>query len=318
MTGPVLYSVIIPCYNSSSKLADIIDRINTVFTIEVKEDFEIILIDDASPNPKTWDIIREIAISKPYITAVKLTRNFGQHSALLCGLKYAKGSHAITMDDDGQHLPEELPRMIEKAEAYDIVLGRFIHKKHSLVRQLYSNIVREAMSLFVKKPRGICHSALRVVNRSVIDGMLSFRTPFPYFDAIMYYISRNVIDVPVHHGSRIEGKSTYDLSKLFRLFLNLLINNSSFLLRLVGYGGLTIALLSFFAGIYLIINWAFGNVPQGWTSIMIATCFFGGCILLSLGIIGEYLWRIICGLDERPAYAVREVISHKIIHQVQK
>lgn len=308
------YSVVIPCYNSGQSLASLLDRMDSVFRERVQvpngvAPYEVLLVEDGSPNQSTWPMLQELARTRPQVTLIKLTRNFGQHRALLCGMAHARGEFIFTMDDDGQHRPEDIPNFIA-LESHDIVLGHFREKYHGTSKQFTSRIVSWLTAKLTGKPDGVASSPFRLIRRPIVEAILKFGTPFPFIEAMLFYVSRDVVNAEAEHAPRAEGTTTYTFRKLFRLFLNLVISNSSLLLRMVGYGGLMIAGLSFLGGLFVVARVVFfGSAVAGWASTMAALCFFGGAILFSLGVIGEYLWRIICSTEHRPVFVVREIIT---------
>lgn len=302
------YSIVIPCFNSSNSLEGLVQRIDTVFSKKIKKSYEIIFVDDASPLPETWNTLDTLAKTYPHVVAIRLMRNFSQPCAILCGISHSKGKYIITMDDDGQHRPEDIPALIAK-EQHDIVIGYFEKKKHVFFKKCASAFTSYLTHIILKKPRGISLSSFRLFNRKVAEAILHIHTPYPYMEALLFYVSRDVVNVMVTHGERGNGKSNYSLHRMVKLFSNLLINNSCLVLRGVGYSGLTIASISLLFSVYLIMRKLMGVQAEGWTSIMVTLLFFGGSILFTLGVIGEYLHRIIVGVEQKPVYVVRHVIT---------
>lgn len=303
------YSIVIPCYNSDKSLVTVTEKIADFFA-KSKKAYEIILIDDASPKPDTWKTITTLAKKNKHIKALQLNRNFGQMRALLCGFNHASGKYIITMDDDGQHQPKDIEKLIKKQD-HDIVYGYFKKKQHTLLQRVGSNVVSYIMFLVAKKPKHIKLSSFRLIKRHVIDAIVNIKTPYPYIDAMMFYVSRDVVNVNTKHGKRFFGKSNYTLRSMLKLFSNLLINNSSLMLRSIGIIGLSLAAISVIAAVILIIKKLTGSPLIGWTSIMVTMLFFGGAILFTLGIIGEYLHRIIYGIEKKPVFVVRNKINCK-------
>lgn len=237
--------------------------------------------------------------------AIQLTRNFGQQSATLCGLAEAKGDFVITMDDDLQHAPEDIPKFLALTD-WDIVIGQFDRKHHSLFRRLASRVKGRFDWIILGKPKDIQMTSFRMLSRTVVDGVLSIRTPHPFLPALMFHVSQNVTGAAATHSPRREGRSGYTLWKLMRLFSNLLINNSSLVLRLVGNLGLLFSGLSFLmAGVVIYRKLAHSVSVRGWASLLATQLLLGGLLLFSVGIVGEYLIRIIESSERKPTYFVR-------------
>lgn len=301
------YSVVIPVFNTEKSLVELAQRIDVVFTTQVKSAYEIIFVDDGSANPNTWKTLSMLSAQSSLIHAIRLTRNFGQHAATLCGLRISRGNYVITLDDDLQILPEDIPAMVEMRH-HDIVVGQFLHKSHSFSKRLFSRIKGYFDRIILGKPKHIQLSPLKLMNRITVDGMIQLsNTPYPFLAAMMFYITRDVVGVEAHHAKRMEGKTGYGFFKMFRMFTNLLINNSSLLLKVIGNAGLLISFLSFALALYFSYRKLFLSINVvGWTSVIVTVLFIGGLLLFSIGIIGEYLIRIIQGVDRKPTYIIRE------------
>lgn len=302
----VMYSVVIPVYNSSESLVEIVERTRRVFDEMHETSHEIIFVDDHSPEATTWETLKRLADNKEEVTAVRLTRNFGQQAATLCGIREARGEYIITMDDDLQHQPEHITKLVEK-RGHDIVIGHFVKKKHSLFKTITSRIKGWFDHKLIGKPRHIQLSSFRLFHRRVADGILALETPYPFLPAMMFHVSQDVAAVTLPHSTRKYGKGGYGLSEMIGVFSNLLINNSSYLLRIIGKWGVLISSASvLYAAILIVRKLVWGVSIAGWTSLMVAVLIIGGMILFSQGVIGEYLLRIIRSSERRPTYLVRE------------
>ncbi|HEY8399731.1 MAG TPA: glycosyltransferase family 2 protein [Cytophagaceae bacterium] len=306
-TLPHLFSIVIPVYNSTSSLTELVDRIDKVFS-QLDAAYEIIFVDDGSSNKATWPVIEKLAMQKPSVKGVQLTRNFGKPGALMCGLEQAAGDYIITMDDDLQHLPEDLPALIAKKE-HDIVIAYFKDKKHSFQKQVFSKINSWFEEKLIGKPAHIKSGPFRLLKREIVANMLSVKTAYPSISALMYFVSKDVVMAEVSHGERKFDKSGFTFKKMLGTFSNLLINNSSFLLQVMAGMGIGISTLSFIMAIaFLIKKLTVGTTVAGWASLMIVILFIGGLILFSLGVVGEYLIRIINGVENKPSYLIRKKV----------
>lgn len=304
-------SVVIPIYNST-RLSELTERIEQALATE-KISYEILLVDDASPNPSVWPLLETLARTRASVRVLQLSRNFGQQAATLCGLREARGDWIITMDDDLQHWPEDLPKFLALRE-WDIVIGQFERKQHGRLKRLTSHLKGIFDRIIIGKPQSIQLSAYRMLNRLVVDGILAIHTPHPFIPAMMFHVSKQVTGVMVRHGSRQEGRSGYTFWKRLTLFSNLLINNSALVLRWVGYFGMSCALISFtYAALIVYKKLVHGSAIQGWASLMVAVLLIGGVLLFGLGIIGEYLVRIIAVSEAKPMYFVRRRLGGPLV-----
>lgn len=301
-------SIVIPVYDSPV-LEELEARIHAVFAGLPEVDYEVIFVDDASPDPRVWPTLEAIARRSGRVRAIQLTRNFGQQPATLCGLAAARGDCVITMDDDLQHAPEDIPKLLA-LQGWDIVLGQFDRKRHNLYRRLASRAKGYFDRIILGKPKGIQMSSFRMLSRTVVDGVLSIRTPHPFLPALMFHVSQNVTGVRVGHSPRREGRSGYTFWKLMRVFSHLLINNSSLVLRLVGNLGILFAGISFLmAGLVVYQKLAHSVSVRGWASLIATQLLIGGLLLFSVGIVGEYLIRIIESSERKPTYFVRRRVN---------
>lgn len=280
------------------------DRVEAAFR-GGPDDYELILVDDGSPGHDIWPALERLARTRVHVRAVQLMRNFGQQAATICGLREARGDVVITLDDDLQHDPADIPLLLALSD-HDIVIAQFERKEHGLSRRLASRAKGVFDEIIVGKPKHLQLSSFRLLSRAVTEGVLSIRTPNPFLPALMFHISKDVVGVKVGHAPRAGGRSGYTLGKLLRLFSNLIINNSSLLLRAAAAAGALFAAFSFALSGYVIYHKLVHKVAvQGWTSIFAAVLLIGGLLLVSLGIVGEYLIRIIQSSEARPTYFVR-------------
>lgn len=299
----MLVSIVVPVYNAPA-LEALVDRIEEAVSRAAVE-YEIILVDDCSTDAAIWPALERLACDRERVRAVQLTRNFGQQAATLCGLREARGDVVITMDDDLQHDPDDIPMLLAHAHR-DIVIGQFARRQHHPMRRVASRLKARFDEIVIGKPKGLQLSSFRLLSRTVVDGVLSIRTPNPFIPALMFHVSKDVAAVPVTHSRRAAGRSGYTVRKLFRLFSNLIINNSSLLLRTAAGAGMVLAVVSFgLAAIATYRKLAYGVSVQGWTSLFAGIMLVGGLLLVSVGIIGEYLIRIIETSEAKPTYFVR-------------
>lgn len=304
------YSVIVPVYESQESLNQIALKLDLLFKTKLEgKKFELIFVNDSPLNKKTCQTLSKLCIAYDFIKIIEFTQNFGQQSALLCGISESKGDFIITMDDDMQHDPCDIPKLIDK-QNHDIVVASFAKKKHSYFKRVTSSIKGYCDYLILGKPRHIQLTSFRLFNRVIADNIIKIKTSYPFIPALLFLVSKDVVNVKLTHHTRFEGKSNYTLRKMVGLFANLLINNSSLLLKWIGHIGLFSALISMIYSFIIIYKALFyGLALQGWTSIMVAILFFGGMMMFTFGILGEYLVRIIHTSENRPHYFVRKITA---------
>ena len=304
------YSVVIPVYNSEKVVAETVARTRAFFE-GAKLDFEIILVNDASPDG-SWRVISELACADKRIKAINLLRNYGQHNANLCGFRHASGDWLVTMDDDLQNPPEEIIHLIRKAAEghHDLVLGRFRTKQHASYRRWGSKVVDWLNGRVFAKPEGLVLSNFRLLHRDVVRRICDFQSPFPYIPGLALMFSASPANVEVEHQPRRVGQSGYNVIRITKLVATILFNYSSFPLRLVMGIGLAVSLVSFAFGIGILIRGVLhGSAVPGWTSLVVLLSFFNGMLMLMVGILGEYMVRVLAQASGRPPYQVKETVD---------
>lgn len=299
-------SVIIPVYNSERSLRELIRRLQPVLQ-KLALHFELILINDGSRD-QSWKVIDELTRQHRWIRGINLMRNFGQHNALLCGIRAAQYEITVTMDDDLQHPPEEIPKLIEKlAVGYDVVYGTPQREKHSLWRNLASIITK----LVLQKTMGAMVarnvSAFRAFKTSLRDAFAHYQSPFVSIHVLLTWGTTNFGAVSVRHDPRSMGVSNYTFRNLIFHALNMMTSFSTFPLQLASLIGF--AFTFFGLGILVYVLWRYltvgGNVP-GFPFLASVIAIFSGAQLFTLGIMGEYLARIHLRMMDRPTYIVRD------------
>jgi glycosyltransferase involved in cell wall biosynthesis len=305
----VFYSVVIPAYNSNRSLDELVKRLHAVFHEDIRETYEIIFVDDCSTRTETWNILQTIALNNPSVRAFRLAKNFGQAGALLCGMAQARGQWIITMDDDLQHRPEDIPLLLEQRD-HDVVLARFPEKQCSYWKKLSSDIKSRLDLHLLGKPRHITASPFRLLKRQVVQNILSIHTLNPFHTALILAVTSDLVNVDVTHEARKYGKSNYNLRKSLSLLSNMLFNNSSFMLRAMSMFGFALTGLSILVGVGLAVRRLLQNQPvEGWTSLMVVTLMSAGTIIFCLGVLGEYMARLIATAESRPPWVIKERID---------
>lgn len=308
------YSVVIPVFNSTETHRLLYDRLKSTFS-KVGETWEVVFVDDFSSDPNSWPSVKTLSSEEPNVTAIRLMRNFGRGPAVVCAMANAKGKYIITMDDDLQHRPEDIPKLIDHRK-HDVVIGEFRKKQHSLGKRITSEIKSWVDYLALKKPVDVKLTSFILMNRDVANAMLSIRASSPFFAALLFYVTRDVVMVPVHHDKREHGKSAFNVWKRLKQFNLLLINNSTIIPRLLVIVGGCIFLLSLGFTLHLIFMYfSSGRSVAGWSSLMVVVLMLSSTIILSIGILGEYLGRIFANTENRPPYLIREVSGNTTVTQ---
>ena len=303
------YTVVIPVYNSEKSVSSVIQRAAAVFEEQGLE-YEIIAVDDGSLDGSLHKLV-DCAKANRKVKVVSLLKNYGQQSAILCGLSYAKGDYVINLDDDLQNPPEELVKLIDKAvEGYDLVCGVYTHKKAPIYRQLGSRLINKINESIFNKPKDFRLTNYRVMERGLASRVCEYKTAFPYINGLSMLLSGQRANVEVRHEARAEGKSTYTIGKILSLVAAILLNYSSVPLQIMTYFGLFVSAMSFLGGLYVCGRELMGSskVP-GWTSLVVLLSFYNGVLILMLGLVGEYTMRILNTIAVPRSYNVREVFG---------
>ncbi len=305
----MLISICIPCYKSSKILPVVVEGIKHEFE-KREEDYQIVLVNDGSPDG-TFGVILEMCQKDSRITGVNLSKNYGQPSAKLAALKQAKGDVIVFMDDDGQHPAEGIFKLVDKLkEGYDVVYADFKNKQHSAFKRFTSNLHNSIAEFMGNKPKGVKRSSFTAWTRTVVDAMLTYKSPFISIGSFLMTVTSRYANVEVEHQKRLEGSSGYTLKKLVRMWMNIFISFSMMPLRVATYLGFLFSGCSFLGIIYLFARRFIHPIRvSGYTSTMLVILFVGGVLMVILGIMGEYLGRIYMTVSGMPQYYVREVIN---------
>jgi undecaprenyl-phosphate 4-deoxy-4-formamido-L-arabinose transferase len=299
-------SAVVPVYNSQDSLNTLVDRLGSVLE-QVSQDYEVILVNDGSRDA-SWEVIKKIAQTNPRVRGFSMMRNYGQHNALLAGIRKARKELVVTLDDDLQNPPEEIPRMLKKIEGgYDVVYGYPEHEQHGLWRDLASQMTKIALrsAMGVETARHV--SPYRIFNTQIRRAFTEYRSPHLSIDALLSWGSTRFTAIPVRHDARVVGVSNYSFRKLIGHALNMITGFTILPLQLasvIGFG-FTLFGCAVFAFVLLRFFLAGGSVP-GFPFLASVIAIFSGAQLFALGILGEYLARVHFRLMDRPAYAIRE------------
>ena len=301
-------SIVIPLYNSAATLPALHQEISA---LEVKGGHELIFVNDGSRDETEAIALKLTRESRLPTTFLSLSRNFGEHNAVLAGLRAVSGRYVVTMDDDLQNPPSEALKLLAVAEAEkrDVVFALYDRKEHAWWRNAGSRLTNLIADFVVDKPRKLYLCSFRCMSRFVADEVAKSRTPYPYIDGLIFQVTQNAGTARVRHVGRAQGSSGYHLRKLVRLWISMLVNVSILPLRLMTFAGMITSVLGFLAVIEVVLERLWLRTPTGWSSLMAAMLLLSGTQLLLLGILGEYVGRIYLGVSEKPQSVVRERIS---------
>lgn len=310
--GATLLSVVIAVYNSEGIVEATVGR-TVKYLSDLGISFEILLVNDGS-HDRSWQKIRVLAENDSRITAVNFLKNYGQHTALLCGVRRSRGMFVMTMDDDLQNPPEEIGKLLNRiGEGFDVVFAKFRLKQHNLVRRIGSRIVGDLNRRIFHKPDDITLSNFRIFTRAVADRMCNYRTAYPYIPGLLLMFSSKVGNVLTEHSPRCEGASNYTLVKILKLVAVLLFNYSSFPLKALTTLGFCISLISFLAGLFYVLKaLVVGSKVAGWTSVFALMSFLNGFIIVMLGVVGEYIARLLNQVSVDQCYHIQDIVSHDV------
>lgn len=312
--APPTYSVVIPCYRSAAWLPELAQRVLEVMA-GLGEPFELLLVNDASTDD-TWRVIEGLCAGHPSVRGLDLFVNVGQYRATLCGLEHARGDFVLTLDDDFEHPPEEIPRLVRTLSddpELDCVIAALVRRKYGLTRRAGSAVAQWLYAVMNGAPAGMRTSAFRAMRRSTAEAICAHRSARPILGAVVLGATSRIANVEVEHGARRGGASGYSFLRLASILRDNVVNASPLPLRLVSALGVTAAGVSFALGIYCVVRYWAGKIsfPDPTAQVLLIT-FFGGMVLLSVGLIGEYVIRILHEVSGTPRYRLRRTAGTRI------
>lgn len=305
-------SVVVPVYNSAASLPTLLERLTGVLG-GITRRYEIILVDDGSRD-ESWSVMQSLReIHGEHLVAVQLMRNYGQHNTLMCGLGLTRGRHVITMDDDLQNPPEEIPKMLDhiQREDLDLVYGCPDSRSHAAWRNLGAGLVWHFYRTVFRNP--ITPTPFRIMHHQLAHSVRFYDLNFTYLDGLLAWCTSRIGAVTVEHHARAQGRSGYSLGKLLSLALNLYTNFSLIPLQIVSALGFVTASAGFLVGAYYLVQFLAASITiPGYASTIIAILILGGMQLLALGVMGEYLGRLHLNVNRKPQYVVRQVYRQEV------
>lgn len=304
-------SFVIPCYRSENTIKIVVKEILDTVSTRKEFDYEIILVNDCSPD-NVWHVISDLAEKNEKIIGINFAKNFGQHSALLAGYHYCSGDYVVSLDDDGQTPACEVYRLIDKLEeGFDVVYASYGEVHQGIIRKVGSRFAK-AMSDYmfdVKSKDNDQGSSYFIARKFIIDEVIKYQNPYPYMGGLVFRATRNIGFVLVEHRDRMEGQSGYSLKGLINLWLNGFTAFSVKPLRIGSYAGFFFAFIGFLYAIITIIRKLFisPSMEAGWSSTISVILIIGGILMVMLGLIGEYVGRIYICINNSPQYVIKEI-----------
>jgi len=312
MENKMLYiSVVTPVYGCSSSLLELYIKLKTTLE-KITNDFEIILVNDASPD-ESWSIIDELCKKDRRVKGIHLSRNFGQHYAITAGLDYAKGEWVVVMDCDLQDRPEEVLNLYNKAiEGYDIVLGRRVERKDGFLKKITSRMFFAIFSYLTDTKFDHTVSNFGIFKKPVIDSVNKMGDYYRVFLPLVHWVGFTKTSIKVEHSLRSNGKSSYNFKKLFNLSFDMIVSFSDKPMKLAMKLGVLISMFSFLFGIYYLILYFKGVITvPGYTSLIITIMFSTGIIIFFIGLIGIYIGKLSIQNKNRPKYIIKTLLNCK-------
>jgi polyisoprenyl-phosphate glycosyltransferase len=307
-------SVVIPVYGSEAVLPALVARLGeSLAAIEsLQGSYELLLVCDASPD-RSWQVIGELAARHAWVRGLRLRMNAGQHNAVMAGFDRARGRVVVTMDDDLQHDPGDIPALLAGIEGgHDVVYARFKDRKHAWWKIAGSRLNDLVAGYLLQKPRGLYLSPFRALRAEIVADVLRYKGPYAYVDGLILSVTRNIGSVDVDHHGRYAGTSAYSLRKSISLWLKMATSFSIVPLRLTSFAGLCFAGLGFLLAMAFVIQkFTIDRMPDGWSSLMVSILILGGVQLIALGMLGEYLGRVLLTLNSRPQFVVGDATDEK-------
>jgi undecaprenyl-phosphate 4-deoxy-4-formamido-L-arabinose transferase len=306
MSRPFGLSVVVPVYRGQATIGALVEAVSA---LPIEGGLEIVLVNDGSPDRSLEACRRAAGAARVPVTVVDHARNYGEHNAVMTGLRHARGDYVITMDDDLQNPPEEVARLYRHARSsgLDVVYTKYKDKEHAAWRNIGSRFTNRMADFLVDKPRGLYLSSFRCMSAFVVEQVTKYEGPFPYIDGLIMQVTQSIGALEVVHLPRADGRSNYTLRRLIRVWLNMAVNFSVMPLRLATFLGFAFSALGLLGVLVVIVEAVLGETPQGWASAIVAVLLLSGTQLLILGIAGEYVGRLYLMAAKKPQAVVRGI-----------
>ncbi len=308
---PKHLSIVSPVYNAENIMLELVKQIEANVK-SITSNYEIILVNDGSKD-RSWQKIQELCANNKKVIGINLSRNFGQHNTITAGLEHARGEWVVVMDCDLQDRPEEIPVLYNKAtEGYDVVLAQRVRRNDSWLKRSGSKLFYKLFAYLTDIPQDESVANFGIYNGKVIAAVLKMREQTRMFPTMVKWVGFKKTSVPVTHGSRFEGESTYNFRNLFKLAIDTILTYSDKPLRLIIRIGFAIAAISFLFALWILLRYLTGHiVVLGYASLMISIWFLAGIMIMILGLLGLYMGKMFDGIKNRPIYLVDEIVNEE-------
>ena len=308
-----MISIIIPVFNSENTIETLVNNIAKVLGDAYQ--FEVILINDSSEDNSEKKC--KLLVEKfSNVSLFSLSKNFGEHNAIMAGLNKCTGDYAVIMSDDLQHSADSLLELIkygiEKKDNFDVIYTYYNKKKYNFFKNIGSKFNDIVANFLLTKPKNLYLSSFKFINRFLITEIIKYQSPFTYIDGLILGTTNKIGKIKIEHSERVHGKSGYTLMKMIQLWSNMSTSFSIFPLRLSLLMGSVLSCVGFIFALIFIFNKLFNNIfPTGTAAIFVAVIIFSGVILVSVGLIGEYVGRMFVSLNKKPQFVIRNSFTNK-------
>lgn len=306
-----ILSFIIPCYGSAKTVGTVIDEINEVVSKNDKYDYEVVAVNDCSPD-NVWEVLKEIAKRNDKVKIINLAKNMNRPGALMAGMSNCIGDYIILMDDDGQCPMDKLWELMKPIEeGHDVASAKYTEYKQSVFKSFGTIVNRKMSEIIIEKPKDLSMTNFMILKRYIVEEILKYKNPYPYLSGLILRTTRDIVNVKMEERERITGTTTFTLKKLVNLWVNGFTAFSVKPLRISTIIGFITAALGFIYGIYTIVHKlvTHSNILQGYSSLMAVLLFVSGIVMLMLGLIGEYIGRIYISINNSPQFVIKEKIN---------
>jgi len=299
-----LVSIIIPTFKAEHSIYKLCKELLNIFS---NHKIEIIIVNDCSPDNTHQECLKLITEHSNQFTYIKLSKNVGEHNAVMAGLRYSKGDWVIIMDDDFQNPPKEALKLLDYSisNKFDVIYGDYGIKKHNFFRNLISKINDVSANYIINKPRNLYLSSFKSISKKIVKRLTEYNGPYPYIDGLIFSLTSNITSIKTQHDERKIGSSGYSFLKLLKLYGNMATNFSTIPIHICSVAGLIIALISGIFAIATVIEKILNpSLLVGYTSIFIAIIFFAGVQLIFIGLLGEYIGKVLKNVNKEPQYFI--------------
>ena len=308
-----MISIIIPVFNSENTIETLVNNITKV--LEDYYQFEVLLINDSSEDDSEKKC-KQLVEKYLNVSLFSLSKNVGEHNAIMAGLNKCSGDYAVIMSDDLQHSTNALLELIKygikEKDNFDVVYTYYDKKQYSFLKNIGSKFNDIVANFLLSKPKHLYLSSFKLINRFLITEIIKYQSPFVYIDGLILEITNKIGRIKIEHNQRIHGKSGYTLMKMLQLWSNMSTGFSIFPLRLSLLMGLTLSFIGFITAIFFSVERIiYDTYPSGFASIFVAITILSGAILVSVGLIGEYVGRVLISLNKKPQFIIRNSFTNK-------